>query len=208
MTTRQVGPVAWLVASAAMILLAGCGADQAKGCTDPTAVNYDPAAKVDDGSCLAFQGPRNPDFEGSTNWVQDSGNGYAGNGTATFTTGTGFMPTHGLSFLTLATGTTNNWYTGTTAVYQDGVSFQRSTSLTFDWAAKGYGDVTVDVLFTANGTATLWSKVLSSTFDVQKLAETVALPGLPDRGRLTIRVTATGGQNTGAVVQLDNLRVN
>jgi hypothetical protein len=199
----------WLAAGAVALATAGCGGSSAvKGCMDPTAVNFDPAATEDDGSCLAFQGPRNPDFETDGNWVSDPNNGYAGNGTVVFRSGTAFMPTHGLRYLESPTGTYNNFYSGSAAVYQDGVSFQRSTSLTFDYSVTGYGDVTVQFLFTGNGTVTLWSKVLTSTIAVQQVGETVALPALPDRGRLTIKISATGGQNTDAIVRIDNIRVN
>jgi hypothetical protein len=204
----------WLAAGAMVVAMAGCGGSSAvKGCMDPTAVNFDPAATADDGSCLAFQGPRNPDFESSDNWVQNSNNGYAGNGFVTFPAGTSFMPTHGLQFLQFWTGTSNNWYSGSAAIYQDGVSFQRSTSLTFDYTASGavypvYGSVTVEILFTSSGTVTLWSKVFTTAFGEQKLGETVALPALPERGRLTIKVSAVGGQNTDGNIQLDHIRVN
>jgi hypothetical protein len=199
----------WLAAGAALVAMAGCGGSGAvKGCMDPTAVNFDPAATADDGSCLAFQGPRNPDFETDGNWAQDIDNGRAGNGYFTFSNGTGFMPTHGLRYLESPTGTYNSFYSGAATLYQDGVSFQRSTSLAFDYSATGYGDVTVEFLFTVNGTVTLWSKVLTSSFSVQQMGETVALPALPDRGRLTIKISATGGQNTDAIIRIDNIRVN
>jgi hypothetical protein len=203
----------WVAVAAVAIAVAGCGGSSpVKGCTDPTAVNFDPAAAQDDGSCLAFQGPRDPDFEISESWTQDPSNGRAGNGFASMVSGTGFMPTHGLKYLALLTGTTNNWYTGTTTIFQDGVSLARSTTLVLDYSATGTGSVTLEILFTGNGTATLWTKTFSaavwSLFDVQKLGETVTLPALPDRGRLTIKLSATGGQDTWGDVRIDNIRVN
>lgn len=196
----------------------GCGGKSAvKGCMDPTAVNYDPQATESDGSCLAFQGPRNSDFEtANSGWIQDINNGYAGNGFISFQTGTGFMPTHGTRFLSFTTGTDNNFYSGSASVYQDNVSLQRSTTLTFDWAAAGLSSpyiaadasVKVEILFTANGTATLWSRTFTAAFSVQQTNETVALPTLPDPGRLTVKFSATGGQNTSGGVQIDNIRVN
>ena len=208
MTRRGVTEACWLTGCAFAVLLAACGTSEpAKGCTDPTAVNFDPAAAEDDGSCLSFQGPRSPDFEADGVWVQDANNGYAGNGFADMPTGTGFMPTHGIRYLRFATGTSNNWYTGACAVFQDGVKLERSAQLVFDYAAQGVGNVTVEMLFTGNGTVTIWSKVFSSSFDVQQVNETVALPSLPDAGRLTIKVSSTGGQNSAGSVQIDNLRV-
>ncbi len=199
----------WLAAVAVAVAMAGCGGSSAvNGCMDPTAVNFNPAATADDGSCLAFQGPRNPDFETDGNWVPDINNGRAGNGFFAFRNGTAFMPTNGLRFLESPTGTYNNFYSGSATLYQDGVSFQRSTTLTFDYSATGYGDVTVQFLFTSTGTVTLWSKVLTSTISVQQVGETVTLPALPDRGRLTIKILATGGQNTDAIIRIDNIRVN
>ena len=123
------------------------------------------------------------------------------------------MPTHGTHYLSFATGTSNNWYTGSANVYQDDVSFQRSTTLTFDYAASGYATASgtslrVEILFTSTGTVTLWSKDFTGSFAPQVLNETVTLPALPDTGRLTIQFSATGGQNTSGGVQIDNFRVN
>ncbi len=214
MCNRGARTAAWLAASAIALGIMGCGGDTAavRGCTDPAATNYNPAATEDDGSCVAFQGPRNPDFEATGQWVSDSSNNYAGNGPATISAGTGFMPTHGIHFLQMGTNTSNNWYYGTSIAYQDDVSFDHSSSMTFDWAASGWVaggcDVTVEILFTAVGTATLWSRTFSAAFDVQQMDETVALPALPERGRLTVRVSASGGQNTSASVRFDDFRVN
>lgn len=208
------------VAVALSLAACGGGADPVSGCTDPSAENFDPQATADDGSCLAFQGPRNPDFETTGSWATDPSNGYAGNGTASIATGTGFMPTHRIQFLQMYTGTTNNWYTGTSIAYQDGVSFQRASFLTFDYAFSGSaatgGSVTVEVLFTANGTATLWSRTFTgswdgmapASFDFEQLGETVALPSLPDEGRLTIKLTTVGGQNASGAFAIDDIRVN
>lgn len=201
--------------------LGGGGNAAVPGCTDPSAQNYDPMATVDDGSCVPFQGPRNPDFEATTgDWVSDSGNNYAGNGPATIVTGTAFMPTHGIQYLSMATSTSNNWYTGSSIIYQDGVDFSHSSTLTFDYEFSGSAgngmSVTVEILFTVNGTATLWSKTFAgswagmfpATFDDQVLNETVTLPSLPDPGRLTINLTTVGGQNASGAFAIDNIRVN
>ncbi len=202
-----------LAAAACLGAASGCGGKSAvKGCMDPTAVNYNPQATESDGSCLAFQGPRDPDFEVGGSWVLDT-NGFAGNGTLWFYTGTGFMPTHGVKYLGYGAGTSNNWWSGSRTIYQDDVSFQRSTTLTFDYAASGYASypgtsLRVEILFTSTGTVTLWSKDFTGTFSPQVLNETVTLPVLPDKGRLTIQFSATGGQNTSGSVQIDNIRVN
>ncbi len=202
-----------LAAIACAVAASGCGGKSAvKGCMDPTAVNYDPQATESDGSCLAFQGPRDPDFEVGGSWVMDT-NGYAGNGSLDIATGTAFMPTHGLKYLRYFSGTSNNFWSGSRTIYQDGVSFQRSTTLTFDYAASGYATASgtslrVEILFTSTGTVTLWSKDFTGSFAPQVLNETVTLPALPDTGRLTIQFSATGGQNTSGGVQIDNFRVN
>lgn len=209
-----------LVAAAVAMALTGCGSDPVKGCTDPTATNYDPAATVDDGSCLAFQGPRNPDFEGAETWTNDSSNGYAGNGTGQIVTGSSFMPTHGTHYLSLFTSTTNNWYYGTCTVYQDDVHFDLATTLTFDyefWGSAGDGmSVTVELLFTSNGTDVLWSQTFTgyysgmfpASFDDHIVNETVTLPVLPDAGRLTLKLSTVGGQNATGYFSIDNVRVD
>ncbi len=42
----------WFIPAIIFILASGPSEAQVRGCTDPTAVNYDPAATVNDGSCL------------------------------------------------------------------------------------------------------------------------------------------------------------
>ena len=211
------GRILALAAIGCAFAASGCGGSSAvKGCMDPTAVNYDPQATESDGSCLAFQGPRNADFEATGAWLQNPNNGYAGNGFVSIQTGTAFMPTHGTHYLSFTTGTSNNWYTGSADVYQDDVSFQRSTILTFDYSAAGLSSpyinadasVKIEILFTASGTLTLWSRNFTSAFSIQQTNETVALPPMPDRGRFTVKVSATGGQNTSGSFQIDNIRVN
>jgi hypothetical protein len=169
------------------------------------------AKKASEGSVpLPFQGPLNPSFETSENWIQDPSNGYAGNGAATRSSGTGFMPTKGSWFMALSTDNSNNWYTGSCAIYQENVDFSLSHTLTFDYKLSGFGvSETVEILFTVNGTITLWSKSYAQITipTTEKLNETVTLPTLPDKGKFTIKVTAVGGGNAGIGFLIDNIRV-
>jgi hypothetical protein len=81
------------------------------------------------------------------------------------------------------------------------VDFTRSSTLTFDYAytgtlGEGGGTATLQILFTSNGTATLWTKAITaaSPLTAQKLAETITLPSTTAPGRLTIAFIITGGR--------------
>lgn len=200
-----------LLLVACIFTLANCK-KKISGCTDATATNFNSKANEDDGSCTykPFQGPLNPSFETSENWIQESGNGYAGNGVGQRSNGTGFMPTKGSWFMALSTSTSNNWYTGSCAIYQENVDFSLSHTLIFDYRLSGYGvSETVEILFTVNGTNTLWRKSFAQTAipTTEKLNETVTLPSLPDKGKLTIKATAVGGGNATLTFEIDNIRV-
>jgi len=151
-----------------------------------------------------FQGPLNPSFEEATaDWK-------VGGSDVARTTNTSFMPTKGSWYMDLAPFTTNNWYSAFAYIYQENVDFSLSHTLTFDYSLSGYGAKEfVAILFTANGTDTLWSKSFSGIQipTTKKLNETITLPSLPDKGKLTIQTYAEGGQNTVFDFQIDNIRV-
>ena len=150
------------------VLSVSCKKD-VKGCTDSTATNYNSKATVNDGSCAykPFQGPVNLSFEEVSGWSQSGSY-------VTRSVGTAFMPTKGSYFMDLAPETTNNWYSASAAIYQENVDFSLSHTLIFDYQVSGYGlSEKVAILFTANGTDTLWSKSYSNLpiTTVQKLNE-------------------------------------
>ena len=185
------------------------------GCTDPTADNFDADATEDDGTCAykPFQGPTNPGFEETGGWLQPIENGSGGNGSGNRASGTGFMPTKGSWFMSMNAMPTNNWYQSSCSIYQENVDFSLSHTLIFDYAISPVsGNVTnlakIEILFTGNGTVTLWSKTITSTVIAvtEKLNETVTLPSLPDKGKLTIKIYADGGVG-GIIFQIDNIRV-
>lgn len=186
-----------------------------EGCTDPEATNFNADASADDGTCAykPFQGPINPGFEQAEGWIQDSGNGYAGNGTGQRSNGTGFMPTKGSWYMSMYTSPTNNWYQSNCSIYQENVDLSLSNTLTFDYAIRpAMGNATnlakIEILFTVNGTVTLWSKTYSMIVipSIDKLNETVTLPSLPDKGKLTLKVYSDGGVG-GIIFLIDNIRV-
>lgn len=153
---------------------------------------------------IPFQGPLNASFESNTWWTFVSTNSLdcvrngAGNSMAGILTGTGFMPTSGIQY---ARFVVCNLFTAPTAsAYQDLVDLTHSRTLTFDYSfsgavGSGGGTATAQILFTSNGTATLWTKVIdgSTTLPAQKLGESVTLPATTAPGRLTITFTVAGG---------------
>lgn len=178
------------------------------GCTDSTASNYDPEANLEDGRCTYTpQGPANPSFEnGGGSWT--SIYDYYSNliGRIQFLTGTGFMPTKGSSFLNIIWGDHRWDYAGTVTwtgqVYQENVYFNSSSKMIFDYSFQGPG--TANILFTSNGTATLWTSTISGTSNVQKTSETIILPNLPDMGKFIIQLI---GGSANSSIQIDNIRV-
>jgi len=166
-----------------------------------------------------FQGPQNPSFESNGYWTLETG--YFG--LFTYNTGTGFLPSQGTHY-----GTLTNYYPNGAAstnynvvnIYQDGVDFSHSTTMIFDYTftyAPYYlnmpasASVTVQILFTANGTVTLWQQTVNAaTTPIQIKNNTITLPSLPSAGRLLIQLTAQGGATfypTGTF-SIDNIRVN
>jgi len=180
-----------------------CKKKPIRGCTDTKALNYYAQATEEDGSCeYEFQGPVNPSFESSGSW-----SGYGNWGRYT---NTSFMPTNGIAYMKISPVFSSCSSTASAGIYQDNVSLNRSTTLSFDFSYGGTGvagtgicsdsilTATINMLFTSNGTATLWSKTISSTPTLyagtakintyEKLSERIVLPSLPDKGRLTIQV--------------------
>jgi len=158
-----------------------------------------------------FQGPMDPSFEGAVDYNSDGARWTTGTvddyyfSFITRPTGTGFMPTKGNTYLKMGSSWINGEivYNRVEQVYQNNVSFNSSTKLIFDYSLQGNG--VAQILFTANGTATLWT---SSTnvggANIQKTNETVTLPSLPDSGKLIIQFS-TMSVNTS--FQIDNIRV-
>jgi len=153
---------------------------------------------------VPFQGPQNPSFETLGSWYVTytaSGGTYQGGSFVDIVTGTGFLPSAGTHYLNMTTYNVFNPAPEAT-VYQDSIDLTHSKTLTFDYAFTGTlgaygGTATVQVLFTSNGTATLWTKVIDSTYTlpVQMLAETIVIPATTVPGRLTISLNAVGGLN-------------
>jgi hypothetical protein len=185
--------------------------DKIKGCTDSTATNYNASAEEDDGTCTYEpQGPKNASFESaytSSDWNV--------NNSIFRTNGTGFLPSQGSYYTRMGLaipviGTVTN------TMFQDQISFNRSHNLTFDYSTSatnfcGSSSATVAILFTSNGTVNLWTKSFDSlTATSQKLNEVIALPSLPNKGKLSVTVSSDHGCNAGTVFyfNLDNLRTN
>jgi len=166
-----------------------------------------------------FQGPQNPSFETNGYWTAETG--YPG--IFSYNTGTGFLPSQGTHY-----GILTNYYPNGAAsgnynvvnIYQDGVDFSHSTTMTFDYTftyAPYYLNfpttayVTVQILFTVNGTVTLWQQTVNTaTTPIQVKNNTITLPSLPTAGRLLIQLTAVGTATfypTGTF-SIDNIRVN
>jgi hypothetical protein len=171
---------------------------------------------------IPFQGPLNASFETAAGWVLSSSpdvcNNALGAQRATIVTSTGFLPSAGIQYASLASC---NWLPNPghqASIFQDQVDLTHSTTLSFDYSLNGTvgaggGTVTAQILFTSNGTATLWTKSLTSgsTLPIQKLNEVIALPTTTVSGRLTITLVGTGGQNPSSksdiVLGIDNIVV-
>jgi len=189
-----------LLIASFVLILSNCKKD-IKGCTDSTATNYNSKATVGDGTCVYEpQGPIDPSFENYGSWADDVYDDHYF-GFVTYPTGTGFMPTKGVYYLNMGTANVNgNIAACDEKVYQNNVSFSQSTNLIFDYEIQGPG--VAKLLFTSNGTTTLWTSD-STVTPVQKLNETVILPSLPDKGRLLIQFKSTKGSSQ---FHIDNIR--
>ncbi len=197
--------------SAGVLVINSCKEKKVFGCTDKTAIDYNPQAQEDDGTCTyEFQGPKNPGFEDNTAWkVITSSSGYP-----SFVEGTGFMPTQGIMYLNLSGSVTNNYHSFNVGAYQDVVDFSLSKTLTFDYSIDSYGKGVYEfnIMFTANGTDTLWNLLDSNAVAIQKKSELITLPSLPDKGKLTIECKLISGSSSSneyprVVVKVDNIRV-
>lgn len=172
---------------------------------------------------VEFQGPQNPGFE-------DIGNAPYGFSAANWTSsyigincygtkrlgGTGFLPSKGSWYMKVGVCPV---YGGsglhTEETFQEFVSFNHSTTMIFDYSVVGSnissgGSGKVEILFTSNGTVTLWSKTYaaSSAPSTQQLNERVTLPSLPDKGKLIIRITYNLWTPASVMTfDIDNIRV-
>ena len=169
---------------------------------------------------IPFQGPRNAGFESNTYWTLETG--YSG--LFSYKTGTGFLPSEGVSY-----GSFTNYFPNGAAstnyavvnIYQDNVDFSHSSTMTFDyiftyapyWSPMpATASVTVQFLFTANGTTTLWQQTINAaTTPIQVKNASVTIPSLPTAGRFLIQLTAQNGNSTfypTGNFSIDNIRVN
>jgi hypothetical protein len=176
------------------------------------------ACKKESTPKIPFQGPQNSSFETAELWnftSNFSGPGNAdGGSTSAIITGTTFLPSNGIKYASL-TGF-SKLYAGTATVFQDNVDISHSTTMSFDYTFTGTfgagGTATAQILFTSNGTQTLWTKTIdnASILPAQKLKETITLPITTLAGRLTIITSAnpgTGGSETKLTFGLDNITV-
>jgi hypothetical protein len=155
------------------------------------------------GTSVPFQGPQDPSFETSpSGWYityTASGGTEQGGSYAGIKTGTGFLPSNGINYAYLTTYNVFNPAPEAT-LYQDNVDLTHSTTMSFDYSFSGTlgasgGTATIKILFTSNGTSTLWTKTIdnTSTLPDQKTNETITLPSTTVTGRLTIVLDAVGG---------------
>jgi len=189
--------------SLAVLALGAVGCNKKSGPAAPSQGNPTPTP---------FQGPTNPSFEtafdGVSGWLTLY-NGSGGSYAAGRVSGTSFMPTSGSWYLSMCAAGTNNWYSSASGAYQDNVDFSRSTTLVFDYQAASAGNVDAEMLFTSSGTVTLWG--ISSTgtpINTQALDVSVALPSLPNPGKLTLQAHSTGGAGSSICLFIDHIRVN
>jgi hypothetical protein len=166
----------------------------------------EPSAPTSPTEVIPFQGPVSPSFEqggwvvsgvpGSTN----CGFPYGKYSSGLIVTGTGFLPSHGISYLSLYGCDKLVSPPTSPFAYQDQVYLDHSTTLSFDYSLSGsvvagVGKAVAQILFTSTGTTTLWTKTLTSTsiLPIEKLTETVTVPVTTLPGRFTIRLDVYGG---------------
>jgi len=174
-----------------------------------------------DNSTIPFQGPQNPSFEANADWVSQAGT--VNQGFFDYDTGTGFLPSQGSYYASLTNWVDNaNQRLPSVYFYQDGVDFSHSTTMTFDYMLSAISPtfantppvsvpVTVQILFTANGTVTLWQTTVNTNVNgvtavAQALNTTISLPSLPSPGRLVIELIASTGNQ--GIFGIDNIRVH
>lgn len=153
---------------------------------------------------IPFQGPQNPSFEVAGNTGTNAANwGYpAGYRKG----GTGFLPSRGIWYAEM------NFGGITASLTQTGVDITHSTTMTFDYiftVLKPKASATVKILFTSNGTITLWQQTIdsTSTLPIQILNQTISLPSTTDPGKLTIQVTSAFNSDW-PNFSIDNIRMN
>ena len=170
---------------------------------------------------IPFQGPKNASFENiSGNEWFISQNQY---GQVYYTTGTGFLPSNGVEYMQflMQSRLHSSSSLPSTAIYQDGIDLTHSSSMTFDYTftytpyiGHYLESTTVQILFTSNGTVTLWQQTIdsTSTLPIQKLNQTITLPSTTSAGRLTIQTygSSLSPNNQTPIHQfcIDNIRVN
>ena len=171
--------------------------------------------KKESTSPIPFQGPQNQSFETSDFWyfsAYNAGFGYNSFTSSSIITGTGFLPSNGIRYASL-TGK-SSFSPAIATMYQDNVDFTHSTTMSFDYsfiatlAAGGVGGkATVQILFTSNGTETLWTKTIDNTniSPGQKINETITLPLTTSTGRLTFNVNAMSSSGVNGLIMLTSV---
>ena len=193
--------IALFYSAVCFVVIGGCGA---AGSTTPTP----PPPPI------PFQGALNPSFEtGMESWnatfatrPEPGARSYVD-----IFTGTGFMPTNGVRYAYLESS--NGFDQHEATIFQDNVDLTSSAILSFDYsfagtAGAGGGTATLQVLFTSNGTETLWAKTIDATsaLPITIKGETIVLPTLPKSGRLTFKLVSLGGR-TGATITQTSSKV-
>jgi hypothetical protein len=169
----------------------------------------------DDNSNTVVQGTLNPSFESGSDINADSWGGTyicpggcCAQATRAAMQGPGFMPTSGTYYMSMQW---NTYCDCAPYFYQDNVDLSTSTKLIFDWEYSGLtntgcGGYTFYVLFSANGTDTLFHQTLSQAA-VQKMNDTINLPSLPSPGRLLFTYGGSFGTFCQGTMGIDNIRV-
>jgi hypothetical protein len=160
---------------------------------------------------IPFQGPLNASFEeGINSWTatfatrpEPSGRSFVD-----ILSGTGFMPTNGVRYAYLESE--NGFSSHPASIFQDNVDLTHSTTLSFGYSlagtlGQGGGTATLQVLFTSNGTQTLWTRTIdaATTLPIQNISESITLPASAkaSAGRLTITLVSLGGSNGSVITQ-------